>query len=400
MRTFKSKRVSKENEKESFNKMKDVKNTNELLIEAIFYNDVNEIKSILKKNPNLTYQEDTKKTLLLYAAEEGNLEIIKMLLENDTEKVSINVENEAGETPILLAVSKSYEAPERYLKVIKYLYEEGANLDFIGRDFKNIKEKAKERGIFIITNYVNKIYEKDKKRKIKENIFKWVDEENLKLFKKSLKYGANVNKYHDKKDMNLIMFACKKNNLNMVNILLENGADIEFENNNNENVLTIASKNGNVKLMENLIKKLRKKKSMEEIMNHKTIELETIIMNAVRSQSTDAVKCVLNKYDNREEQNEKGITALMIAAKSNNVEIMNLLLNYNVTKTLDINGIDYEGYTALMIAAFYNNFEAVKYLIDEGANLFIKNNYNEDVFDIVEKYNGYEKIKEILKPFK
>ncbi len=70
-----------------------------LLINAAFYNRINAIKYLLKKNVNIHAKDNKGFTALHAAVQEENIEIIKILLENGAE---VNSKNIYGNTPVLL----------------------------------------------------------------------------------------------------------------------------------------------------------------------------------------------------------------------------------------------------------------------------------------------------------
>ena len=85
-------------------------------------------------------------------------------------------------------------------------------------------------------------------------------------------------------------------------------------------------------------------------------------------------------------------TPLMVAAYSNRIKIVKLLLAEGV----DINVQDRRGWTAVMHAAGYGYHEIVKLLVDKGADITLKDNEGKTVLEIAENMR-LEKIIEILK---
>lgn len=75
------------------------------------------------------------------------------------------------------------------------------------------------------------------------------------------------------------------------------------------------------------------------------------------------------------QQNIGGATALHIAARNKNIEIVKILLSNNI----NINIADNEGYTALMRAAAANDLEIVKLLLDKKSDASLFNLNNETV---------------------
>lgn len=83
---------------------------------------------------------------------------------------------------------------------------------------------------------------------------------------------------------------------------------------------------------------------------------------------------------------------LMILCKDNNINLIKLLLKYNVK----INNQNNSKMTALMYASCFGNVECVKILLENGANIYFKNcyGYTSLFYAIFYKYN---KIVDLLK---
>ena len=129
------------------------------------------------------------------------------------------------------------------------------------------------------------------------------------------------------------------------------------------------------------------------------------LMMSVNSNDIDGVKffakagrSVLNK------RNIGGATALHIAARKGNIEIIKILVNNGA----DLNIKDNEGWTPLMRAASNNNSEIVSELIAKGANANLKNNLGQTAIlhstqssclkclDLVLQKINYKKFDEVL----
>lgn len=76
-----------------------------------------------------------------------------------------------------------------------------------------------------------------------------------------------------------------------------------------------------------------------------------------------------------DKKNIGGATALHIAVRNNNIEIVKILLKFNS----DINIIDNEGYSPLMRAVIYGNFEISEMILKRNPNLAILNKNSESV---------------------
>src|SRR4051794_28376854 len=72
-------------------------------------------------------------------------------------------------------------------------------------------------------------------------------------------------------------------------------------------------------------------------------------------------------------QDEDGLTLLMLAAKENHVEVVDILLTRDGRRAIiDFTTKGSEGRSALGIAAFYGSLDVIQFLIKSGANPNLK----------------------------
>jgi ankyrin repeat protein len=114
---------------------------------------------------------------------------------------------------------------------------------------------------------------------------------------------------------------------------------------------------------------------VEFLLNHGAdIELEifngvTPLMLAAQYVTNETIKTLLEHGAKVNHKDESGRTALHNAAAYNGKEIMNLLISYGA----DVNARDKHQSTPLHQAAMLNNIEAAKALVEHGADIFAKN---------------------------
>lgn len=143
------------------------------------------------------------------------------------------------------------------------------------------------------------------------------------VVKTCLRDGANVNTQGGETLSTPLMFAAYKNNINVVNVLIDYRANLNIQDINGNTALIIACEYG----------------------------------------YTDIVYRLLSKIPDINIQNNKGVNALMMACKSRNLQIIKRLLEF---PNIDINAKDIHGDTALMFSADFDDIDVVKLLIDTG----------------------------------
>ena len=121
--------------------------------------------------------------------------------------------------------------------------------------------------------------------------------------------------------------------------------------------LIIAAQNGHI---EEIVQLLLEKGAD---VNAKDNDGRTALMFAAEKGHTEIVQILLKKGADVNAEDEYGGTALMIAAENGHTEIIKLLLE----KGADVNAKDWYGKTALMYAAYYGHTETVQLLLEKGA---------------------------------
>ena len=118
------------------------------------------------------------------------------------------------------------------------------------------------------------------------------------------------------------------------------------------------------------------------------------ILNVAISQNYDLefIHYIISRYENLVDKMDKnGITPLMTAAKHNNIDSANILLENDA----DINISNDRGQSALIIACEEDNFDIVKLLLENNAKIDEINDEGRTAF-IIACYNGYHEIASLL----
>ena len=289
---------------------------------------------------------------LLKAAELGNLEIVRYLVENG---IDINTKDKYNRTPLYMAIkgdnieivkylinemgvdasSLDYETlsdvvDNNNLEMLEFLTKRGAKLTVQNNDGNTLLHKTAENGNFGFFEYLNK---RGNIRNIANNIkdtllYMAVMGDNVEIVKYFVDHGADLNVKDELLGTPLFM-AVENNNINIVQYLVNNGANINAKDKSSNTPLLIAAKNGNLDILKYLIN------------NGANINIKNKFYNA----------------------------SLHMAAKSDNVEVV----RYLVSLGADINMKNKFHNTPLHIAVKYGNVDVIKYLIGHGANLDIQN---------------------------
>ena len=190
-----------------------------------------------------------------------------------------------------------------------------------------------------------------------------------------------------RKEISALVLASLSGHTKMVQLLLENGAKVNFGKEGGACPLAFAAAEGHVDIVFLLIKAgatIKTADLAERLVicsassgNAKVLNLlmraypkldswkNSALIAAVQYGHAKVVKILLNKGAHVDYKDSEGATPLIIASRNNNFEIVKLLIK----KGADVNARDTLGTTALMFAARNNNIEIANQLIVEGAHI-------------------------------
>jgi ankyrin repeat protein len=288
-----------------------------------------EIKNVKAEKINNLYQG---RTVLIWAAYKNNTEAVKTLLDKGAD---VNKVDDDKRTALMLAVDNNN------LKMVQDLLENGADV--------NIQDKngSKPMEVAVIKNYLKMV------QVLLDNS------------------GVNINEVYILGNTAL-MLAVDNNNLEIVNALLDKGADVNMVNMvdyDKRTALMFAVDRLNFRAVwkEEIVD--HKKKNSELINLGNKINLETALDDVEKkiNLNINIIKALLEKGADVNMVDYKKRTALMKVARGykGELDIVKALLD----KGADVNKVDDEGKTALMLAAYEGTLNTVKTLLDKGADV-------------------------------
>ena len=227
--------------------------TTSLMI-ASYYGYADLVNALIQSNANVNLKNKKNYTALLYATDiwarqsigiyDSNFNVVELLV---MAKADVNAANNSGWTPLFFAADNSNS------DVVAFLVDNGANINLVS-----------DEGItpLLVAN----------------------DVESVKVLSKTV----NINKPNFVGVTPLISFAGREISIEAINILLENGADVNMVDKDGETALSYAIENGNfeaalILLNNNANPNLAKKKAKE-------------LANIARELGDEEVASILDKY--------------------------------------------------------------------------------------------------------
>lgn len=194
--------------------------------------------------------------------------------------------------------------------------------------------------------------------------------DDLKAVEILIKYGADVNLTID--DYSPILYCVRGSDASnydkIIDVLIDNGANVSYKTKNNLSVLDFILSGGSnynetyVNSQFEVFKKIIEidnTLAYKELLRKESIGSGNYLHRAVYFNNDKIVDYLINKLNfNVDEINLNNETSLMIAAKENNIETVKCLLNNNANVTLKNN----DQKTALDLARDNGNFEIVELL--------------------------------------
>ncbi|XP_022091038.1 ankyrin repeat and KH domain-containing protein mask-like isoform X2 [Acanthaster planci] len=258
-------------------------------------------------------------TPLMEAASAGHVDIVKLLIDYGAD---VNAQSSAGNTPLMYACSGGHE------DAVKVLLDHGANIEDHNENGHTPLMEAASSG-------------------------------HVGIAKVLLERGAGINTHSNEFKESALTLACYKGHLEMVQFLLEAGADHEHKTDEMHTALMEASMDGHVEVARLLL-------DHGAQVNMPADSFESPLTLAACGGHTKLAALLIERGANIEEVNDEGYTPLMEAAREGHEEMVALLL----AQGANINAQTEETQeTALTLACCGGFLDVAKFLIEVGADI-------------------------------
>lgn len=306
---------------------------------------------------------------LLEKSAENSAKITQMIIDKVDKKL-INDSLE-GKTPLIIAVGNSY------IDTAKILIENGANINAVDFEGWSALSYAVNNGDIEIAKLLL-----ENKAKIKDELLIAIKspivESRINMMKLLIDNKANIN-YTDENGFNPLNIAIESGDMEVTKFLITNGANVNSLMQDGVSLIGYAIAQNNMDLLQILIE------------NGANVNYtggdswaKTPLMTASRLGLDNVVRILLTRNVDINAVDINGNTALHTAALNSQLSVVKLLLEKN--PNLDIQ--NKVGNTALHLAVISGNIDIVGELVLKGANTRIRNNDGKYPRDIARANNS------------
>ena len=350
------------------------------------------ISEELEKGANPNAKNHVGTTALMTAATYNkDHEVLEALLKAGAK---VNARNSKGNTALIFATMYNTH------KSVKVLLEAGADVNIIGHErhkaiyYAEKNKKLRKRKTLLKLLKGQKIPDKisPSNAPLNKKIIALCRRGTLDEIIAALDNGADVNFINNNSNTPLII-ASQFGDANMVKLLIERGANINYQNSLGNTALHVAAEYGTSDTIEALLnagadidlknnkdllpydlvtkrKALKNSELLEKMMKPKmNTDYQKNFIKICRAGTEQEISEAINSGVNVNVKNKSLSTALMFAARYNTAEAVEILINAGA----NLNSQDIYGNTALIYAASFNTDDVVKVLIDGGSDIEIKN---------------------------
>lgn len=306
---------------------------------------------------------------LLESLSQNSAKIMQMIIDKVDKKL-INDSLE-GKTPLIIAVGNSY------IDTAKILIENGANINAVDIEGWSALSYAVNNGDIEIAKLLL-----TNKAKIKGELLLAIKspivESRINIMKLLIENGANIN-YTDEDGFNPLNIAIESGDMELTKFLITNGANVNSLMQDGVSLIGYAIAQNNMDLLQILIEN-----GANVNYTNGDSWANTPLQTASRLGLDNVVRILLTRNADINSVDMNGNTALHTAALNSQLSVVKLLLEKN--PNLDIQ--NKVGNTALHLAVISGNIDIVGELVLKGANTRIRNNDGKYPRDIARANNS------------
>ena len=198
-------------------------------------------------------------------------------------------------------------------------------------------------------------------------------------------HPRTIQEFKENKDR-LLLWASENGHIEVVQVLLDDGANIEATNDFEYTSLTLASENGHSDVVQLLLNTGANIEAMDD-------NERTSLILASESGHIEVVHVLIDYGANLEAKDyDPGIPSLILAIQNRHLEVVQLLLDSGA----NVDTIDYIGRTPLMVAAEDGQIKAVHILLSSNADIEAFDDDDDTALTLATRF-GHSEIEQVLK---
>jgi ankyrin repeat protein len=246
--------------------------------------------------------------------------------------------------------------------------------------YDNCRENNKVRdSMYVIETYDEEVLKDEEKPTKNRELFDAAASDNIQVVRNQLNNNADANTTYNMpvgegveiERWTPLMSAAANGNLEIVKLLVKQGAWINFLNSDVRNALWYATNAGSVDVVKLLLEN-------GGYANNSDFSNTTPLMMAAINGDTEIVRLLTSHKVQIDSRHKDGDTALIFAAANGRSDIARLLIDAGA----DVNVVNNQGITALIACAAENNIEIAEYLLRHNANRGARTNFGKTALDI------------------
>jgi ankyrin repeat protein len=209
--------------------------------------------------------------------------------------------------------------------------------------------------------------------------------------KQALQDKVPINSPEERKQTTAVMFAAERGRLDIVELLVANGADINYANRNGLTALHAASYGNHLDVVKFLLEKGADINAIER-------KGKTPLYYAAITDAADTAQFLIANNADVNARGERGWPPIFAAAENNSVNVAKQLIEQGAEINIKT---ETEHYSPLLSASYYNSVEMVELLLDVGADTtaqlssFHRGPPTFTALELAEK-RGFKKVIELL----
>ena len=363
---------------------------NKILFFTASFGKVDTMKLLQSKGLSLQALDEKKNTLLVAASKNGNLEMVKYLVENGPDAKSLlEPGHDSMKDNVVTAAADNDHADvvEYYLQNLPEISFDYSKTDFYKKGPRLLYLAAENGDTKLIDFLLDKSFPFNSDSlscaidgavsKIREEKYLPDVDSQLKVIQHLLDKAKERNVSCD-----LSFFLTYRTNLKTVKFFVEHGADVNGIH-GKPNPISQALDEVDTDDGYNTIKYLVLKGANVNVHEFNSTTSETLLGLAVDKGRLDVIKLLVDHGANLEMQDERTLTPLQVAAPGGSRTVVEYLLK----KGAKVDSQDNKGKTALIYAAQNGWVQNVKLLLKYGANKSIKGNDKKTAYDVAKSNN-------------